>query len=783
MAGCTSSPPGRPENGGGGGGLAGSSGGGKGGGSASSTGGSSSGGSAGGDHGGVGGASLGGAGGGSAGTSGGGGSAAGGAGASGGVGASGGGGAAGGAGNSGIAGSTGAGGDAGTAGTSGGGGSAGGSGVAGSGGSNAGGNSGLGGAAGGGGSAASGPLVLSVTSDVDPVMPGGRALYTITVGNVSNAAIDGVQVVMQVPTGLSYYYGTDSVPNSAGCSTCGANSQPYWNLGTLPAGQTVTVMVNAAADTTLSEGSTISVPITLRATNVSPIMATKTIGVHANPTNQFSLGTETNPATAGQSLTLDLDIGQLGTTVLSNTQLTAYLPAGLTATAISNGGTQSTPGQIVWTIGQVGVGQLVHRTVDVKVDSSVPGGSLLTTRAVLAYDGGVELDGTAEYTVSVTSLAPALAFSITATPGPVVPGARVLYQMTVANPSTRPVDGVYVVFTVPTGVTFYYGTDTSPNSSGCSTCSANSLPYWSLGTMAPGTSETITVNALADSNIVGDGDLIRGHAIVEATNMNDVLASKTVGVHSAPSAQLAFGTVTNPVTPGQTFTLDVDIGQIGAAALTGTDARVHLPPGLTVASISDGGTQTSTGDVDWSIGQIAVAGYVHRSLNVTVDANQAPGTILRARADLFVDGGLELDSTSDYAVSVLAAAPPLSLAITATPSPVQPGARLLYTMTVTNSSARAVDGVYVIFRVPVPLSYYYGTDSDPDSAGCSTCGANAQPYWSLGTIAAGASQIITVNPQVATTALAGSLITGSTVLEATGLGAMVSVSTTIPVQQ
>lgn len=239
--------------------------------------------------------------------------------------------------------------------------------------------------------------------------------------------------------------------------------------------------------------------------------------------------------------------------------------------------------------------------------------------------------------------------------------------------------------------------------------------------------------------------------------------------------------MTDPATPGQTFSYDLDVGQIGTAALANTTLRLRLPAGVTAGTISDGGT-ASAGTISWPLGTLAVGATLHRSVGVTVAASLPAGSILPARASLTYDGGVEVDAVAEYASPVVAAAEPLTLAITTAPNPVAPGARLLYTMTVANPSARAVTGIVVVFRVPAGESFYYTTDADPNASGCTSCNPTAEAYWSVGTLAAGASQIITVNTLVASTVLSGSLAAGSTSLRATGLDTVIATSTTTPVK-
>ena len=65
---------------------------------------------------------------------------------------------------------------------------------------------------------------------------------------------------------------------------------------------------------------------------------------------------------------------------------------------------------------------------------------------------------------------------------------------------------------------------------------------------------------------------------------------------------MALSASTDAVIANETFTYNLDFGNTSGAALTTTALRAFLPAGVTVNSISDGGTEVSTGEVVWSVG-------------------------------------------------------------------------------------------------------------------------------------------------------------------------------------
>jgi uncharacterized repeat protein (TIGR01451 family) len=651
--------------------------------------------------------------------------------------------------------------------------------VAGSGGS----TTGVGGSAG-----SSPPLAYDVSVSSAPAIPGQPLLYTVTVGNVSNHTVDGVGVLFRVPTGSSFYYTTDAEPDSSACGngTCSADEEATWTLGSMRAGETRTIVVNTDIAATVANGTTLGGTFTFSAVGLNSTIITKSVLVSGPPSAQLSLGTATNPLTPGQKVTLDVDVGQVGAGSLVNTTLKISLPGGVAVSAIGDGGTQA-GSEVTWSLGSVPVGGTAHRWIDLAVSATAPPGAILKAVASLSFDGGADVDNVAEYALSVVSAAPVLGLAVAAGPDPAVPGGTLLYTVTVTNLAQRATDGVTLMLRVPRGLSFYYTTDTQPDSSACGngTCSSEEEASWNLASMPAGSSQTISINTYPAANTIGDGSLIRADFQLTALGVPRLNAVKTVSAYSHPGAQLALGTVSNPVTPGQAFTLDVDVGQVGAAGLVNGALRVTLPSGLTAGAISNGGTTTAGGDITWTLGDIPISTVLHRTIAVTADAALPPGTILTSKAALTFDGGPPIDAQTQLSVSVVDVALPITLSIAPTPVSVKPGNRLLYTMTVTNTAARAIDGVTVLLRVPTGLSFYYTTDANPDSSACGngTCSANEEASWSLGTLAVGAVQLISVNPLVAATLLEGSLITLNTQMTATGLATPLLVQTTVPAHQ
>lgn len=632
--------------------------------------------------------------------------------------------------------------------------------------------------------ATSGPLVFQVTAAQSPAVVGQRQLYAVTIGNTSDVAVEGVSVLLRVPDGLEFYYSQDAIPTSSACvnGTCSPKEEASWSVGTLAPRSSFTIYVNPLVLNTVGNGSSVAPLFRVTATGVDQVDVTKTTPVQTTPPAELSLTADADPVVTGQEVELNLDVGQIGATPLAAGKLELELPGGLLARHVSDGGTV-TDGKVVWDLGDVSVGSTLHRSIIAKVHSQAVSGDVLNPRASFTFTGGLELDNVAQLPLSVVPEKPVLSLTVVEQNSPLTPTGALLYQVTVANTGLRAIDDVRLGLSVPPELSFYYSQDATPTSSACTngTCSGGEQAVWSLASLPAGTSETFTVNGWAVANAAGDGTLVSTPFWLRAPGINPINALKTVPVYSKPAGQLVLGTAVSPVTPGQTFVYDLDVGQVGAAALNATSLTVQLPNEVSVGAISDGGTAAGK-VVTWDLGKVAVAAATHRTVEVTVGEGVVPGAALFARARLSYTGGAELDAQSELTVAVVAEPLPLSVKVEATPGDAAViGASQLYKTTIKNQAARAVDDVSLSLRVP-GFSFYYTTDADPDSSACTngTCSLGEQAFWTLASIKAGATSVITVNPTVTPTLTGGSLLVLRQRLTATELGGTIFLQKTLP---
>jgi uncharacterized repeat protein (TIGR01451 family) len=609
-----------------------------------------------------------------------------------------------------------------------------------------------------------------------PVVVGERIQYIIHVANRrTNETITGATVKLTVPEGVSFHYATDAAPNAScgNASTCRVGHEASWNLGSLAPGENRTIQVNGTVAASVTPGTLIETPVTVTATNApDPINLSRSAIVVDSQPVFFTLTPSKDPVQPGESFSLELDLGNSTNAAVTGNDIRLVLPAGLSVTDISHDGTQ-TGNTVSWSVASLAPTASLKRSVQVTLAEDAVLASTLTAVAQLRHSGGLELDRELHADISVSNPLP-LQVSYILMDAPVSAGGRLRYDITISNTNVVGiVNNVSAMLRVPAGVTIHYATDAAPNVScgNASTCSAGHEASWDLGNLAPGESRTIQANATVAAS-VSPGTLLQTPLTVTATELGDTV--RLVRSAAVVQSQPVFFTLTpskDPVQPGESFNLELDLGNSTNAPVTGSDIRLVLPAGLSVTDISHDGTQTGN-TVSWSVASLAPTASLKRRVQVTLAEDAVLASTLTAVAQLRHSGGLELDRELHADISVSDPLP-LQVSYTLLDAPVSAGGRLRYDITISNTNVVGiVNNVSAMLRVPAGVAIHYATDAAPNvSCGnASTCGAGHEASWDLGNLAPGQSRTIQVNATVAASVSPGTLLQTPLTVTATELG-------------
>ena len=289
-------------------------------------------------------------------------------------------------------------------------------------------------------------------------------------------------------------------------------------------------------------------------------------------------------------------------------------------------------------------------------------------------------------------------------------------------------------------------------------CSANEFLTWTLGTLAPGASITVTLPPIVWSGTPA-GTLVSFEAEVFEDNNSVVSASRSVVVQPNSVFDIAIDEDLNPVEPGQLLTYAITFANRGAVNTTNTQLTFPLPAGVSFVSASGGGV-LSNGVVTWNLQTFPAKKGGRRTVTVDVNNSVTPGSLLEVDAAKISGQANFVDhSAQALAVTRVASTSPLALAIELNPDPVQPNEVLQTALTVGNTSGTTLFGVTLQLRYNEWLNQVSNTlISDGGICPGSTCNGKEFLTWTLGALAPGASITVTLPPIVWSGTPAGTLV-------------------------
>jgi uncharacterized repeat protein (TIGR01451 family) len=351
-------------------------------------------------------------------------------------------------------------------------------------------------------------------------------------------------------------------------------------------------------------------------------------------------------------------------------------------------------------------------------------------------------------------------------------GDTLTYTMTVGNTGTADATGVTATETQPAGVTFVSATastGTFDSTSG----------VWTVGTVAVGTTQTLTVTVTVNPGTEGTTLVDRfavspppgvGPPEVENPCPDDAEQScASTDILPPPgSPELVQSKSVDQTTavPGDTLTYTMGVANDGTADATGVAATDTLPPGVTfgAADTHGAGTYDPTTGV-WNVGTVASSTSATLTITATVNA----GTEASTQINRFVITStgipvIVLDACSDVPIESCASTtvpgvPQLTQNKTVDQASAGVGATLTYTMTLANTGTGDATAVVAQEALPAGASFV-SADTNGFGTFDDTTGS-----WDVGPIAVGATATLTVTATVEPQAAGSTLVNAFQVVE------------------
>jgi uncharacterized repeat protein (TIGR01451 family) len=487
-------------------------------------------------------------------------------------------------------------------------------------------------------------LAITKTGDINPVNRGGTLIYTLVVANNGPGLATDVEVVDTLPAGVTFVSATGGTVTPPGPG----DSEVIVNVGNIPAGEertvTITVQVTQAAGATLTNSAIVRSPETLAGFDSNPANNSDNEVTNTQSTIDLAV-TKTdssggNPVAPGQTLTYTILVTNTGPSNASGVRVTDNIPDGIRITqATSNtAGVQITVppsaednnpvnnDDLLFVIGDLAVGQTVELTVEALVFAATRG-NLVNTAVVSTTNASlIENDTTNNTSTITTALVPQIDLAVTKVDtigGTVVAGGALTYHIDVTNSGPSTATGVTLTDPLPAGLTF-----TSVSSQQGTASHAGGVVTAQIGTMEPGATVRITVNATVNPDARGT---LTNTATASGTE-NDINPGNNAGTSNTTiNPQIDLSVVKSKVNPndpavaGEPLTYTILVTNQGPSTATSVVMTDVLPNGITLTNGSSTvGNVTNTGQtVTANIGTLAPGASATVTLLTSVAASAA----------------------------------------------------------------------------------------------------------------------------------------------------------------
>ncbi|WP_428229029.1 gliding motility-associated C-terminal domain-containing protein [Flavobacterium sp.] len=568
--------------------------------------------------------------------------------------------------------------------------------------------------------------ITKVASNLTPIVD-SNVVFTLVVKNNGPNNATGVKVTDMLASGYTY------VSSSAAAGTNYDSATGLWTIGNLANAAsvtlTVTAKVNAIGDysnTATVSGNENDPNLTNNSVTVTPIPSASTdLSIVKTVSNVTP--------TVGTNVVFTLTATNNGPSEGTGINVTDLLPTGYTFVSAAPAlGTTYTPGTGIWSIDNLANADSKTLTITATVN---PTGVYANTATI----AGLQNDPTSANNTStaITTPVPVTDLVVTkfvdnATPAV---GSNVTFSLTATNNGPSPGTGIRVLDQLPTGYTYV-----SSVPSGTTTYNAI-LGSWTIGSLASGTSATLTVTAKVNAT----GTYLN-IATISGVENDPVTGNNSTSVVTTPTPTTDRSVIktVNNATPavGSNVVFTLVATNNGPSAGTGIVVTDLLPSGYAyVSATAPNGTNYNPTTGLWTIGNLANGGSA--TINITATLN-ATGEY----ANTATITGTENDPTPGNDTSTFAPVPVATsnLSIVKTidnPTPYV-GNNVVFNLTATNAGPSDATGVQVNDLI---ASGYTFISASP-SIGTYNSGTG---LWTIGSLTNGENATLAITAKVNST--------------------------------
>lgn len=560
--------------------------------------------------------------------------------------------------------------------------------------------------------ATSADVSVSKTQLTANPVAGGQVVYRLDIGNAGPSDAQAVSLDETPPAGYAFVAATApcgaGFPCALGDITAGGNSVVDVTYAIAPnlGGQMVTNSASASSTTSDPDG----------ANNSDSVMTA--IGAEAD----LAL-TKSGPADAiaGNQMTYTVQVTNNGPSDATAVSIADNLPGGVTLVS-TTGCAEDPTGVPTCSVGTVPAGGSASVSITVDIDPTTTGAIVNSATVSSATPDPVGGNETDSATTNVTAEAD-LAISKTG-PATAIAGTQVTYTLQVTNNGPSDASAISVADATPAGYTF--ASATAP-------CAAG-FPC-DIGGLAPGASTSVDVTFDIDPTTTG---AIVNTATVTSpiTDPNSANDSSSVTTDVSAETDLAISK-TGPATAtaGAQVTYTIQVTNEGPSDAPSVSVDDPAPAGTSFASA----TAPCAGGFPCDLGGLAPTGSIAFDVTFAID----PATIGDITNTATVSATTtDPNAANDSASATTTVGAEADLALTKTTSTpfVGLGDQVVYELVVDNAGPSDATNVVITDTLPAGQVLVDTTGCAEDPTGVPTC--------TVGTVAAGASALVTIVTEV-----------------------------------
>ena len=587
-------------------------------------------------------------------------------------------------------------------------------------------------------------LNLSINANKSPARPGSSVTYTVHVSNSGTSDVTGATVDIVLPGSTNQFNDSEtSDPAGVFCSFgCDGGETLNWTVGDLARGES-RVLVYRTILSSSASNMTITTSATLSASEIPDIPASAGVEIDDGSSVVLDIGTEVSPVAAGETFDLRINYGALqGRGGAGFGEIRVTLPSEVQFVEASGTGAES-GGVVSWTLGPISGGFNGTEVITVQANSGLSTGTLLNFEAELDPGNTGESPAKILCTIPVHPEEP-LHVTLSASGVPTVRDTRTDFTLTVSNTSSSTIQNVNIRLLLPDFITqFGTGSTNDPANVLCDFgCDDGEFLTWTPGDLNPGETRTLFFETGVRDEAFG-GALQRFVGLVTTSGFAEKTVAYQYGFTTGPVLTAGLDTDKAPVAVGETYTYRITTGVLSfSSGADDATLRFELPE--EVSFVSATGSPNVAGDVlTWAFGPLGAGFSSEQTVTVEAEDTLSDGELLRARVT-FDSGTFGESATRGSLITPIAPSSPLKVAFTSNDTPIFPGTRVDFALTVSNDSQFPVSDTEVQLVLGGFLDQFRGSNtSDPANVFCSFgCDSGEILTWRAGTLNEGEAKTL-----------------------------------------